>query len=672
MTPNLPAPESVPPPAEDSVFPKKPPDRDDRNDDVASQADDKPPEPVAAVQSTVQMKCPQCQAPRAENQSYCFDCGWIFPKEEPNKAPAVPDTPAPIIKGRYELERRVDDRACGTRFHGRDLAATPPISVFIVRAAAMPAAESMAIAEAVEAVEAEPHAEGEILPTFDEPWTEAPLAAPVAAEAVWPGLAWEVKLRNQLNHAAWPRIVESFVEDGQEYLIEEAPTGRDLWDVWDDVSVTYRERFSCLRQVVEALEELYQCGAIIEAVRPEDFVVDDASGVRWRVLGDLLPLPLPADPPLRGSLYAAPELRRTSEQADARASLYSIGAMLYSLFLGRELTEMNFNANGEPKPLLPMFPDMHPLLGRLIAKTFCREVTNRFPSDEAAATDPTGFTELKQTLALCGKWLDRVRLDIAAWTTTGMVRTGNEDAMTVIHRMESVQDELRESALVVLADGMGGYEAGEIAAAMAIRNIRQHLTANPTLAEFHGEAGSAEQALPNAVRDAVFAALVEANRVVFQAARSGTGKRGMGCTAEVVAIDGCNFVVGHVGDSRTYHFHAGRIHQVTRDQTLVNRLLELGTLTEAEAETHPRRSELQQAIGGRAEVEPAIYEGKLAAGDWLLICSDGLTNHLTADELKQMLESEATSAEMAARRLVNFANLRGATDNTTVVVVHAT
>ncbi|HEV3256410.1 MAG TPA: serine/threonine protein phosphatase, partial [Gemmataceae bacterium] len=102
------------------------------------------------------------------------------------------------------------------------------------------------------------------------------------------------------------------------------------------------------------------------------------------------------------------------------------------------------------------------------------------------------------------------------------------------------------------------------------------------------------------------------------------------------------------------------------------RLVELGTLTPEEAETHPRRSELQQAIGGHLDVEPALYHGTLKPGDWVVVCSDGLSNHVTPEELKEMLQSEAGSAEVAARRLVNFVNLKGATDNATVVVIRVT
>src|SRR5207245_2914209 len=116
------------------------------------------------------------------------------------------------------------------------------------------------------------------------------------------------------------------------------------------------------------------------------------------------------------------------------------------------------------------------------------------------------------------------------------------------------------------------------------------------------------------------------------------------------------------------HLHEGRLVQLTRDQTWVHRMVELGAMTEQEAEQHPRRSELQQAIGGRADVEPALYDSPLKPGDWVVVCSDGLSNHISPDVLKDMLQS-ALSAEWAARRLVNFVNLAGATDNATVVVI---
>jgi protein phosphatase len=351
--------------------------------------------------------------------------------------------------------------------------------------------------------------------------------------------------------------------------------------------------------------------------------------------------------------------------------------------VGRELAEFDFERPGTPKSFLARFPDVHPLFGRLVSMTFQRNPASRFPSEEAAAQDRTGFAELIRNLEVCARTFDQVRLDLAAWTTTGMVRSGNEDAFALLHTAEARQDELEESALVLLADGMGGYEAGEIAAAMAIGAMRSYLLSlaafrslggeSPFMGGYHGGAAASPPLLDVEIcKRALRAALKEANKQVFQAARTAPGRRGMGCTAEVVFVNGRYIAVGHVGDSRTYHLHQGRLVQLTRDQTLVGRLLELGTLTPEEAEKHPRRHELQQAIGGHADVDPAVYHQRLKPGDWVVVCSDGLSNHITPDMLLEMLQREATSAEMAARRLVNLVNIDGAQDNATVVVIRAT
>jgi protein phosphatase len=162
--------------------------------------------------------------------------------------------------------------------------------------------------------------------------------------------------------------------------------------------------------------------------------------------------------------------------------------------------------------------------------------------------------------------------------------------------------------------------------------------------------------------------LREANRRVFNASQAHHGARGMGCTAEVVLIDGATAVVGHVGDSRVYRMRGGKLVQITRDHTLVGRLVELGQITEAEAEVHPRRSELHQAIGGRPDVYPDVYSVALEPGDWMVICTDGLSNQVSLDDMQGVLR-DARNAERAARRLVNLALYDGAMDNVTVAVV---
>ncbi len=641
-----------------------------------------PPPPIARPAAPAEAEaaapavCPVCHSKRAPGHKNCVDCGFFFPEGSPSGAlRAGFGAPAMRAKQRYEFGELVSEHGGVSRYRGYDLglAGNDRLPVIVVRQpSAVLGAEALA-------VEDEPPAE-EIVPDFDE----APPTEVLPLRPAWPSVAWERQLLDTIEHPGLPAVLDSFSEGGYEYLVEEVPSGQLLWDAWDDPDATYTDRFRWLSQVAETMQALHRVGALFESIRPDIVVVNEEGVARLTDLSDLLPLPLPPDAPMRGGLYTAPELLAGPDGADARANLYSFGAMLYALTVGRELSLTDFDKPGQPKPFIPHFPDVHPAFGRLVSKTFCRNVAGRFPSDEAQREDATGFTELVRALLACGRSMDHARLEIGAWTTTGMVRTGNEDALALLHSCETRQEDVAESALILLADGMGGYEAGEVAAALAIKVLRTNLTAQKPFAALAGSSGfqsdqpraegnDAIVADVEEIKRLIRAALKDANKQVFNASRSGVGRRGMGCTAEAVYVDGRNVVVGHVGDSRTYHLCEGRLVQLTRDQTLVSRLVELGTLTEEEAENHPRRNELQQAVGGQPDVEPGIYHAVLKPGDYLIVCSDGVSNHVKFAEFRQFLQGDdGVSAERAARRLVNLCNIEGAHDNATVVVVRAT
>jgi serine/threonine protein phosphatase PrpC len=622
--------------------------------------------------------CPHCGSKRLDDQPHCTDCGWIFPL---SMAVAAREDGERRIKNRYELSERLGERRGVARYRGLDCGDgnSPPVPVIVLR---------QSIPEPVASVPkpfAEPDKgaeQGERLPDAGQAPALLPMAEAVAVPPAWPSVAWELALLEQVRRPVLPAVIDHFVEEGFEYLVEELPTGQSLWDAWDDPTNTADQQFGWLKQIAGALHHLHQHQVILEALRPDIVVVTPEGQPRLTDLSDLLPLPLPSNPPIRATCYTAPELVLASDTADARTDLYGFGAMLYALQLGRELTELDFEMQGVPKSILQRFPDIHPLFGRLVSKTFCRDLASRFPTEELAKEDPSGFVELINTLQTCRQTLDLVRLEIAAWTTTGMVRGGNEDAFALLHSAEARQDDLRDAALVLLADGMGGYEAGEVAAALAVQAMRRHLLQQKPFAVMAGDptdftddcgqgVGRSRPLDVETCEQLIAAVMKDANRQVYEAAQAGIGRRGMGCTAEVVYADGRHVVVGHVGDSRTYHLHEGRLSQLTRDQTLVNRMVEIGALTPEEAEQHPRRCELQQAIGGHPDVEPALHHRRLRPGDWLVVCSDGLSNHIRADTLQELLQA-AASAESAARRLVNLANLQGATDNATVVVIRVT
>jgi PPM family protein phosphatase len=638
-----------------------------------------PLETALAVESAVPQFCAACGAARLPAKSYCDDCGFMFPPNgapvaaspsatvssvSPSRVTAMP-TPNVRIKGRYEIGVLLSENQGVCRYRGQDHGSGKPVPVIVLWAAPPdtidPSAEGAPVAGG----------EDEFLPSFDN----VPSVAKAVEQGDWPSLTWEKNLLESAKHPALPAVIESFKENGVEFLVEELPQGKSLWDAWDEPGTDANIRYTWLMQIAEGMHALHKAGGLIEGIRPELVVVNSSGQAVIADLSELLPLPLPEHPHIKATLYTAPELILNPHQADARAGLYSFGAMLYSLeYLGHSLEEKDFEKPYTPKQITERNPDVHPLFFRLINKTFVRDLHTRFPTDEAVKTDPSGFPELLKALDVCRRNFDNVRLDIAAWTTTGMVRTGNEDALALLHGVEARQDDLWEYAMVLLCDGMGGYEAGEVAAALAISEMRKFLLGQPIFSALTGKEPPSGPVNPKAYQDVLLAALRHANKEVYTAARTpgGKGRRGMGCTAECVYVDNRNVIVGHVGDSRTYHLSQGRLVQLTRDQTLVNRLVELGQLTEAEAENHPRKNELQQALGGQPDVSPGVYSAKLKRGDWVLVCSDGLTNHIPAADLKEMMTREAAySAEETAHRLMNLVNLRGATDNATIVVIRA-
>jgi protein phosphatase len=278
---------------------------------------------------------------------------------------------------------------------------------------------------------------------------------------------------------------------------------------------------------------------------------------------------------------------------------------------------------------------------------------------------PTAFTSKPPTTEPIPQTAGALRLDIAGVTSIGRERSRNEDSFLVQHLTWSDLNENHQLALVIVADGMGGHIGGDQAARLALRTI------GTTLAPLLSAALSTQQreVTRAGLAKSVDAAIKEANRVVKQTATNDKRYKGMGATAAVLVIWNGRVVIGHVGDCRAYHYHARKLNLVTRDQTVVNRMVELGQLTPAEAVKHPASSHVLQAIGTRSAIEPAQYKLKLAPGDWLLIACDGLHGQVDDRNIEATLSKAPPSAPLLAGRLVDMADQSGGTDNCTVAAV---
>jgi protein phosphatase len=225
---------------------------------------------------------------------------------------------------------------------------------------------------------------------------------------------------------------------------------------------------------------------------------------------------------------------------------------------------------------------------------------------------------------------------------------------------------MREGALLIVADGMGGYEGGDQASSLTVRVVSEQLLLLP----LRTLTGSEPRLATSDLLDAVVGALGEANRIVTDQGNADARFKDMGATVAVVLVWDGRAIVCHVGDCRVYLQRRDALIQLTKDQTLVARMVEKGQLTAEEAENHPRKNEVLQAIGKRPRVEPSRYEEPLQPGDRLVLACDGLDAHVSFETLRQVLTGWTRSAAELARHCVNLADEAGWTDNCTVVVAH--
>ena len=258
------------------------------------------------------------------------------------------------------------------------------------------------------------------------------------------------------------------------------------------------------------------------------------------------------------------------------------------------------------------------------------------------------------------------RISVGSATSCGLARLRNEDHFLTQQLCWSSGEDVHEATLLVVADGMGGEKAGDRASELVISTLAAVL--GPVLAGLLR--GRSQDAGTAPLTQALGQALREAHLTVSQVADGDAACRGMGSTAAVVVIRDGRAVIGHVGDCRVYHQRGEGLTQVTRDHTLVARMVEMGQLTPEEAVNHPTSNQVTQALGKKGPLQPSQHELELQRGDWLIVACDGLAAHVDADEVCQTARQAVPSAAYLAKRLVELANEGGGTDNCTVVAAY--
>lgn len=240
-----------------------------------------------------------------------------------------------------------------------------------------------------------------------------------------------------------------------------------------------------------------------------------------------------------------------------------------------------------------------------------------------------------------------MEFEFYAVTHAGLVRDNNEDYC-------SIPESDGDCPLAIVADGMGGHKSGEVASKMAVENFTKCFCN--------------EEAMQLSTGDRLLFALKEANTAVYTASREKISLNNMGTTFNACYVEGEKAFIVNVGDSRAYHIRNGQVIQVTQDHSMVQELIMKQVITPEEAINHPQKNIITRAIGIDPEVIGDLYIREIASGDYIMLCSDGLTSHVNVNELGLMFDSSCT-LESIANTLKDLALMQGGSDNVTIVVI---
>lgn len=446
-----------------------------------------------------------------------------------------------------------------------------------------------------------------------------------------------------LNHPAFQRAVDGFAENGRVYLAYREECLMPLANRAGGLRMEENEALAIALQLCQAVAFVHRRGLRVNDICPAAVALGADGRVRLTGLDYVTnDNELPADPVFNDG-YTAPEIYR-AKRADKRADIFAIGAMLYTCLTGERLEAESWREEAGPIRLYPPHV-VTPALEQAVRRALLFDPAARWPTVEAFKTE---------LVRLAGG----MRIQAAGLTDVGMVRELNEDAVMMLEYWRDSQVESANGFLYVIADGMGGAEAGEVASAIAVGAIREHV-------EHHfGTLTSA--ALGPILRDALEAA----NRQILDYVVTHPEARGMGSTAVGALVVPPDVAIAWVGDSRAYLLQENGLRQVSKDHSLVQRLIEIGQITAEEARYHEHKNVITRSLGARPN-GPAGAESALARlkrGDRLMLCSDGLTAHVTDTAIAEILRRHREPFA-AARELVVAANAGGGTDNISVVVI---
>lgn len=550
-------------------------------------------QPASFPLSSTDLLCPECGQENPAEETYCTACGAAL-QNEPSPPPLTPLTPGTLLAETYTIET-VDPLGQENRYLAGDTSA-PGANVLLRERGTEDAGSFQAF----------------------------------------------IDRTSELKHPAFLIPDRVIAQDERTYLVCPRIPGIKLSERLGRTSE--REAASWGVQLCQALGFLHRRNLLCLELPPDGVLLDKEGRVRVTQLDALIARSEIEERPRVTDGYAAPEAYKAGELSE-RADVFAIGALLYSLVVGKRLPIEGWVVQYEPPVFYPE-KVVSPNLERVLRKALALDPQDRYEHLDALKAALLAYNQ---------KTLVR-----SAWLTdVGQVREHNEDAVLVNEGGQGTVAGNAFAGLYIVSDGMGGAEAGEVASALAIETVARHIERVRAETAPQDEAGW-EQCLGEAVE--------AANAVILAYAKEHPSAAGLGATIVAALIHNQHVTLAWVGDSRIYLWEQGQLQQVSRDHSLVARLVEIGQLTAVEARTHEHRNVLIRSLGSKEQVAVDTMNRPLRRGSRLLLCSDGLTSHVEDEAIADILSRHREPSD-ATLELIVAANAGGGSDNISAVVV---
>lgn len=454
-----------------------------------------------------------------------------------------------------------------------------------------------------------------------------------------------------LRSVTYPTVVKAvdiFSENNRYYLVVEQLEGNDLRYFLTKNKIDIQQSCDWMIQLCQSLSQLHRRRIVHLDLQTRYIVVTkDLQRVRLTGFDSAVQLPYKNTNP-EISFYSSPEVV-FNEEIDHRSDIYSLGVIWHEIITGFKPTLENVKDKWFKMPeVLEFNPSINPQLNRIINKMLETSPNERYQNVD----------DLKKDIL---SLYNSTTYTVGYYTDVGIVRNSNEDSFCVYTKKYLSQTNSLNYGIFVVADGMGGAKAGEYASAIASKEVSNYIS-------YYLEETSQTNPSDTEIKNILEHAVKRANTIVYKESKENKEYSGMGTTLTAALIYDNQLYIAHVGDSRAYLINKNYIEKITRDHSLVGRLLELKQITEEDALNHPQRNLIYRSLGGFPAVEVEIYQMSVKAEDYILLCSDGLYEHVKDEEIKNIVLSSSEPSK-ACKHLINLANIRGGNDNCTVVII---